>query len=65
MRRDDAENVEIWAARPEVWAEESNQVKIKYGAAVEAARKAMAKDEQAAPKKKVSAKKKEESNTEE
>tara|TARA_R110000787_G_scaffold79469_4_gene173694 strand:- start:229 stop:402 length:174 start_codon:yes stop_codon:yes gene_type:complete len=43
MRRDDSESVEIWASRPDVWDQEPQQVKIKWGAAVEAARKRMAK----------------------
>ena len=43
MKRDDKESIEIWASRPEVWAEEPQRVHLKYGAAVEEARKALAK----------------------
>jgi regulator of sirC expression with transglutaminase-like and TPR domain len=45
MKRDDKESIAIWAARPEVWAEEPQRVHLKYGAAVEEARKALAKKE--------------------
>lgn len=46
MKRDDKDSIAIWAARPEVWAEEPQRVHLKYGAAVEEARKALAKKEE-------------------
>ncbi len=49
MKRDDADSIPIWAARPEVWEQEPQRVHLKYGEAVEKARKALAKKD-GAPK---------------
>lgn len=46
MKRDDADSIHIWAARPEVWAQEPQRVHLKYGKAVEEARKALAKKDE-------------------
>lgn len=43
MKRDDSDSIEIWAKRPEVWDEEPLRIHLKYGKAVEEARKALAK----------------------
>jgi len=46
MKKDDKEHIAIWATRPDVWALEPQRVHIKYGKAVEEARKALAKKEE-------------------
>lgn len=63
MKKDDKEHISIWAARPEVWDLEPQQVKRKYQAEVEEARKntrkrKAVKDEEQEPPKPKKAKKK-------
>lgn len=46
MKRDNADLVSLWAKNDVAWAQEPQQVHLKYGAAVEEARKALAKKEE-------------------
>jgi len=45
MKRDNADLVSLWAKNEVAWAQEPRQVHLKYGAAVEEARQALAKKE--------------------
>lgn len=45
MKRDNADLVSLWAKNDVAWAQEPRQVHLKYGKAVEEARKALAKKE--------------------
>ena len=45
MKKYDKEHISIWASRPEVWDLEPQRVKLRYGAEVEKARKAMEQPE--------------------